>query len=45
VTELATVGPHDASPHAGQVVRRILLRRNIVIDGETGRLIAVTLRA
>jgi hypothetical protein len=31
VTEPATIGPHDASPHAGQVVRRILLRRNIVI--------------
>jgi hypothetical protein len=23
---------HDAPPHAGQVVRRVLLRRNIVID-------------
>ena len=31
VTEPA-IGPHDASPHAGQVVRRGLLRRNIVID-------------
>jgi hypothetical protein len=28
-------GPHDASSHAGQVVRRVLLRRNIVIDAET----------
>jgi hypothetical protein len=26
------IGPHDAPPHAGQVVRRMLLRRNIVID-------------
>jgi hypothetical protein len=32
----AAIGPHDASPHAGQVVRRVLLRRNIVIDAETG---------
>jgi hypothetical protein len=31
----ATVGPRDAPPHAGQVVRRVLLRRNIVIDAET----------
>jgi arylsulfatase A-like enzyme len=33
-----TTGPHDAPPHAGQVVRRVLLRRNIVIDAETARL-------
>jgi hypothetical protein len=32
VTEPATIGPHDAPLHAGQVVRRVLLRRNIVID-------------
>jgi len=32
----ATIGPHEASPQAGQVVRRIL-RRNIVIDSETAR--------
>jgi hypothetical protein len=30
-----TAEPPDAPPHAGQVVRRILLRRNIVIDAET----------
>jgi hypothetical protein len=40
VTEHAAIGPHDASPHAGQVVRRVLLRRNIVIDEETTRLAA-----
>ena len=32
------MGPHDAGPHAGQVVRRVLLRRNIVIDAETAQL-------
>jgi hypothetical protein len=40
VTAPATIGPHDASTHAGQVVRRVLLRRNIVIDAETARLAA-----
>jgi hypothetical protein len=28
-------GPQDAPRHAGQVVRRVLLRRNIAIDPET----------
>ena len=36
----AAIGPHDAPPHAGQVVRRVLLRRNIVIDAETAQLVA-----
>jgi len=27
--------PQDAPTHAGHVVRRVLLRRNIVIDAET----------
>jgi len=45
VTEPATIGPHDASPHAGQVVRRGLLRRNIVIDTETARLVAAAVQA
>jgi hypothetical protein len=36
----ANTGPHDAPPHAGQVVRRVLLRRNIVIDAETAQLVA-----
>ncbi|MGH3224473.1 MAG: hypothetical protein ACRDPY_38290 [Streptosporangiaceae bacterium] len=33
----AANGPHDAPPHAGQVVRRVLLRRNIVIDAATAQ--------
>jgi hypothetical protein len=39
------IGPHDALPHAGQVVRRVLLRRNIVIDAETAQLVAATVQA
>jgi hypothetical protein len=39
------IGPHDALPHAGQVVRRVLLRRNIVIDAETARLVAAAVQA
>ena len=31
--------PHDAPPHAGQVVRRMLLRQNIAIDAETAQLV------
>jgi hypothetical protein len=38
-------GPHDAPPHAGQVVRRILLRRNIVVDAETAQLVAAVVQA
>ena len=34
----AAVGPHQAPSHAGQVVRRVLLRRNIAIDPETAQL-------
>ena len=30
----------DAPRHAGQVVRRVLLRRNIAIDAETAQLVA-----
>jgi hypothetical protein len=37
--------PHDAPPHAGQVVRRVLLRRNIVIDAETARPVAAAVQA
>jgi hypothetical protein len=44
VTETA-IGPHDAPPHAGQVVRRVLLRRNIVIDTETAQLVAAVVQA
>jgi hypothetical protein len=45
VTELAIIGPHDALPHAGQVVRRVLLRRNIVIDAETAQLVVAAVQA
>jgi hypothetical protein len=41
----ATIGPRDALPHAGQVVRRVLLRRNIVIDAETAQLVAAAVQA
>jgi hypothetical protein len=44
VTEPA-IGPHDAPPHAGRVVRRVLLRRNIVIDAETAQLVAAAVQA
>jgi hypothetical protein len=39
------VGPQDAPRHAGQVVRRVLLRRNIAIDAETAQLAAAALPA
>ena len=32
--------PQDALRHAGQVVRRVLLRRNIAVDTETAQLAA-----
>ena len=41
----ATGGPQDALSHAGQVVRRVLLRRNIVIDAETAQLVAAAVQA
>jgi hypothetical protein len=41
----AITGPHDGPRHAGQVVRRVLLRRNIVIDAETAQLVAAAVRA
>jgi hypothetical protein len=37
--------PQDTPRHAGQVVRRVLLRRNIVIDAETAHLVAVAVQA
>ena len=40
-----TAGAHDTPPHVGQVVRRILLRRNIVIDAETAQLVAAAVQA
>ena len=38
-------GLQDASRHAGRVVRRVLLRRNIVIDAETAQLVAAAVQA
>jgi len=35
----------DASPHTGQIVRRVLLRRNVVIDAETAQLVAAAVQA
>ena len=37
--------PARCAPHAGQVVRRALLRRNIVIDAETAQLVAAAVQA
>ena len=37
--------PQDTPRHAGQVVRRVLLRRNIVIDAETAQLVATAVQA
>ena len=33
-------GPQNAPRHAGQAARRVLLRRNIVIDAEPAQLVA-----
>ncbi len=35
----------DPPRHAGQVVRRVLLRRNIAIDAETAQLVAAAVQA
>jgi hypothetical protein len=37
--------PQAATRHAGQVVRRVLLRRNIAIDAETAQLVADAVQA
>jgi hypothetical protein len=37
--------PQDTARHAGQVVRRVLLRRNIAIDAETAQLVADAVQA
>jgi hypothetical protein len=37
--------PQDAPRHAGQVVRRVLLRRNIAVDAETAQLVAAAVQA
>ena len=38
-------GSQDAPRHAGQVVRRVLLRRNIAVDAETAQLVAAAVQA
>ena len=37
--------PQDPPRHAGHVVRRVLLRRNSVIDAETAQLVAAAVQA
>jgi hypothetical protein len=37
--------PQDAPRQAGQVVRRVLLRRNIAVDAETAQLVAAAAKA
>ena len=39
------VDPQGPSSHAGHVVRRVLLRRNIAIDAETAQLVANAVQA
>jgi hypothetical protein len=41
----AAIGPHDALPHAGQVVRPCSAPRNIVVDAETAQLVAAAVQA
>ena len=38
-------GLQDAPRHAGRVVRRVLLRRNIAVDAETAQLVAAAVQA
>ena len=38
-------GSQDTPRHAGQVVRRVLLRRNIAVDAETAHLVAAAVQA
>ena len=38
-------GLQEAPRHAGHVVRRVLLRRNIAIDAETAQLVAAAVQA
>ena len=37
--------PQEVPQHAGQVVRRVLLRRNIAVDAETAQLVAAAVQA
>jgi hypothetical protein len=39
------VGSQDVHRHAGQVVRRVLLRRIIAVDAETAQLVAAAVQA
>jgi len=39
------VDPQDPPRHAGRVVRRVLLRRNIAVDTETAQLVAAAVQA
>ncbi|MGH3195732.1 MAG: hypothetical protein ACRDOH_28135 [Streptosporangiaceae bacterium] len=39
------IRPQDAARHAGHVVRRVLLRRNIAVDAETAQLVADAVQA
>ena len=41
----ASIGLYDVPRHAGQVVCRVLLRRNIVIDAETAQLVGAAVQA
>jgi integrase len=40
-----TADPQDTLRHAGHVVRRVLLRRNIAIDADTAQLVAAAVQA
>ena len=37
--------PQDPPRHAGHVVRRVLLRRNVAVDAETAQLVADAVQA
>jgi len=37
--------PQDPPRHAGHVVRRVLLRRDIAIDAETAQIVAAAVQA
>jgi hypothetical protein len=41
----ASVGSQDVPPYTGRVVRRVLLRRNIIIDAATAQLVAAAVQA
>jgi len=41
----AAIGPYDVPRHAGQVVRRVLLCRNTVIDAEIAQFVGAAVQA